>query len=396
MPTLGDSGPALLPGVAEWTGMAASNGEAARRVLVTGLSTFWGGRLALALESNPRIEAVIGVDSEDPNQELTHTEFVRVGVDHRAIGRIVQAANIDTVVDTRLLADSMRGPGGERPTAIHENNVIGTLNILAACSDQGSPVTKLVYKSSGHWYGCAQDDPAYFTETMTRLHGPQNRIERDVVEAEAAVARFQALRPDATTTVLRFANVLGAEVDTSHVHLFGLPVVPMIAGFDPRYQFVDEVDVVQALEHATVNRLPGIFNVAADGVLTLSETISLLGKHPLPVIPPWGTGVAMAVARRLGFEMPQEMLAQLRFGRGMDNRAFKATGFHYRFTSRESVLRLRERLRLEPVGGPLGERYRYEPAVEEFLRRSPNVVRDGRDTVGREDAAMFDPAPPAP
>jgi len=381
--------------MSEWGRMAASNAEATRRVLVTGLSTFWGGRLALALESNPEIEVVIGVDSEDPTQHLTGTEFVRVGVDHRAIGRIVRAARIDTVVDTRLLADSLRGPGGERPHAIHENNVIGTLNILAACSDRDSPVTKLVYKSSGHWYGSAQDDPAYFTESMERQHQPRTRIERDVVEAEAAVARFQALRPEATTTVLRFANVLGAEVDTSHIRFFALPLVPMIAGFDPRYQFVDEIDVVQALEHATVNRLPGIFNVAADGILTLGETISLLGKHPLPVIPPWGTGLAIAAARRFGFELPEEMLSQLRFGRGMDNRAFTASGFHYRFTSRESVLRLRERLRLEPVGGPIGERYRYEPAVEDFLRRSPAVVREGRGAVGREDAAMFDPSPPA-
>lgn len=381
--------------MAEWLPMAADEGEPTRRVLITGLSTYWGGRLAAALESNPEIETVIGVDSKDPSRELSRTEYVRVGAEHRPIGRIVRAARIDTVVDARLLVDSVRGPGGERPHSIHETNVIGTLNILAACSDQDSPVAKLVFKSSGHWYGCAQDDPAYFTETMERGHTPRTRIERDVVEAEKAVARFRDLRPDATTTVLRFANVLGTEVDTSHVRYFALPLVPMIAGFDPRYQFVDEIDVVHALEHATVNRLPGVWNVAADGILTLGETISLLGKRPLPVLPPWGTGIAVAAARRAGWELPEEMLNQLRFGRGMDNRAFKSTGFHYRFTSRESVLHLRERLRLAAVGAGVGGRYRYEPAVEEFLRRSPNVIRGDSENVGREDAAMFEPAPPA-
>ena len=34
----------------------------ARRVLITGLSTFWGGRLAQQLERDPAIEAIIGVD----------------------------------------------------------------------------------------------------------------------------------------------------------------------------------------------------------------------------------------------------------------------------------------------------------------------------------------------
>lgn len=374
--------------------MAPTEGQGTRRVLVTGLSTYWGGRLAAALESNPAIEVIIGVDSEEPTRQLSRTEYVKVGAEHGPIGRIVRAAAIDTVVDARLIVDSQRGPGGERPESPHENNVIGTLNILAACADAASPVRKLVFKSSGHWYGCAQDDPAYFVEGMERGHPPATPIERDVDEAEAAVARFRAQHPEVATTVLRFANVLGTEVDTSHIQYFGLPLVPMIAGFDPRYQFVDEVDVVHALEHATVNDLPGTFNVAADGILTLSETISLLGKHPLPVIPPWGTGLAMAAARQLGWSLPKEMLNQLRFGRGMDNRAFKATGFHYRFTTRESVLHLRDRLRLAPVaaGGPA--RYRYEPAVEEFLKHSPHVERPRPETVGREDAAMFEPSPP--
>ncbi len=323
--------------------------QGARRVLVTGVSNYWGGRLAGALESNPSIEAIIGVDSNEPTRELNRTEYVKVGEQHGLIEKIVRAARIDTVVDTRLKVDSVRGPAGKAPVSVHESNVIGTLNILAACSAADSPVRKLVFKSSAHWYGCEQDDPAFFAESMSRKHPPKTAIERDVVEAEAAVDEFRRQRPDVMVSVLRFANVLGGEVDTSHVRLFGMPLVPMIAGFDPRYQFVDEVDVVHALEHVTVRDLPGIYNVAGDGVLTLSETISLLGKRPLPVIPPWGTGLATAAMRRLGFSLPEEMVNQLRFGRGMDNRLFKAAGFHYRFTSREAVVHLRERLRLDPV-----------------------------------------------
>ncbi len=36
-----------------------------------------------------------------------------------------------------------------------------------------------------------------------------------------------------TVTILRFANVLGPEVETSHIRMFSLPLVPMILGFDP-------------------------------------------------------------------------------------------------------------------------------------------------------------------
>ena len=337
------------------------------RVLITGLSTYWGGRLAQALEEDERVEAIIGVDNRDPTRELDRTEFVRVGTQHALLRRIVEAAEIDTVIDSRLVVDSVTTSSRKA----HENNVIGTMNILAACS--GSSVRRFVFKSSAHYYGTAQDDPAFFTESMGRPHPPKTRIERDIVEAEASVRDFAEKNPQVTTTIMRFANVLGPDVKTSHTTLFSLPVVPTILGFDPRYQFVHEDDVVAALAHAVRSDTPGIYNVAADGVLALTEVIDLLGKQWAPLLPPWGAGVAAAALRRLGLSIPPEMLGQLRFGRGLDNRKLKANGFRYRYTSREAVAALAEHMRLHPVMRGAAEPYRYEREVEDFLRWSPHV-----------------------
>nr|MBA2793463.1 NAD-dependent epimerase/dehydratase family protein [Thermoleophilaceae bacterium] len=127
-----------------------------KRVLITGLSTYWGGRLALALEGDPAIEAIIGVDNEEPSVELARTEYVKVGTQHALLRRVVEAAEIDTVVDTRLVVDSST----TSPRKAHENNVIGTMNILAACSGHDCCVRKLIFKSSTHFYGSEQDDPA--------------------------------------------------------------------------------------------------------------------------------------------------------------------------------------------------------------------------------------------
>jgi UDP-glucose 4-epimerase len=345
-----------------------------RRILVTGLSTFWGGLLAQALERNPAIECIIGVDSSDPTRELERTEFVRVGTQHSLLRRVVLAAEIDTVVDTRLAVDSASLPARDS----HENNVIGTMNILAACGGPGSTVRKFVFKSSTHYYGTAQDDPAFFSEDMTRPHPPATPIERDIVEAEAGVADFAEKNPDVCVTLLRFSNVVGPDVRTTHTKLLSLPIVPMILGFDPRYQFVHEDDVVRALGHVVEGEHPGVYNVAGDGVLTLTEVAGLLGKTYAPVLPPWGTGVATALARRLGLEIPPEVVGQLRFGRGIDNRKLKATGFGYRYTSRESVIKLGEHMRLHPILREVQEPYRYEREVEEFLRWSPNVRDSAR------------------
>jgi len=121
------------------------------------------------------------------------------------------------------------------------------------------------------------------------------------------------------------------------------------------------------------HRLPGTYNVAGDGVLALSEVAGLLGKPYAPLLPPWGTGLATSVLRRVGVEIPPEALEQMRYGRGVDNRRFKASGFHYQHTSRETVTKLGEHLRIHPVVRGAQEPYRYEREVEDFLRWSPHV-----------------------
>lgn len=352
--------------------VAAPRDGRTRRVLVTGLSTYWGGRLAQALESFEHVEAIIGVDNKDPRRELERTEFVKVSNQHSLLQRIVRAAEIDTVIDTRLVVNSLMAA----PRLAHENNVIGTMNILAACTGKGSPVRNFIFKSSTHYYGAEQDDPAFFTEEMRRPHPPHSALERDIVEAEEAVTEFAQRNPEVRVTVLRCANVLGPDVDTAFTRMLRLPLVPMVLGFDPRLQFVHEDDVVHALEHAAFHPAPGVFNLAADGVLALSEVIGLLGKRPAPVLPPWGTGLVAAPLRRLGFRIPDEALNQLRFGRGVDNRRFKSTGFSYGYTTRETVLSLGEHLRLAAVRRGVERTYTYEREVEEFLRWSPYVRRE--------------------
>lgn len=356
-----------------------------KRVLITGLSTYWGGRLAQALEQDPAIEAIIGVDKRPPKVALERTEFVRVEDHHSLIRRIVQAAEIDTVVDTRLVADAIV----TSPKLAHENNVIGTMNVLAACSGPDSFVKKVVFKSTGRYYGVEQDDPGFFTETMRRPKAPRTQIERDVVEAETAVREFGERNPDTTVTVLRFANALGPAQKTSHMRYLGLPAIPTILGFDPRCQFIHEDDVAGCLDHAVRNDLDGVYNCAADGVLSLSEVIGLLGKVNAPILPPVGTGLALAGMRRAGLKLPADMVEMLRFGRGMDNRRFKATGYRYRCTTRETVIKLREYQRLAPLTRVSAEGYRYEEEVEEFLRRSPSVRPGAVGPDGRLDAQQI-------
>ena len=210
---------------------------------MTGVATYWGARLAQALEGFEQIGAIIGVNAGEPRRERERTEFVKVSNQHSLIQRILRAAEID------------------------DRHADG-LNSLAA-------------------------------------------------------------RPR-EAHVLRCANVLGPDVDSAFTRMFSLPLVPTVIGFEPRLQFVHEDDVVHALEHAALEQLPGTFNVAADGVLALSEAIDLLGKRALPAVPPFGGALLAAPLRRLGVRIPDELGNLLRFGRGVDGRLYQATDFDLR------------------------------------------------------------------
>ena len=343
-----------------------------RRVLITGLSSYWGGRLAQELERDESIAVIVGVATEEPTLPLERTEFVRVGTQHALLRKIVHAAAIDTVIDTRLIVDSATAPA----RVAHERNVIGTMNILAACGGPDSPVTRVVFKSSAHYYGCERDDPSFFTEQMRRPHEARTRLESDIVEADDAVRGFAERNPHVTVTTLRFCNGLGPDLHTSHSALLGLPAVPGILGFDPRYQFIHEDDIVGVLHHAATHPLEGIHNAAPDGVLALSEIASLLGKPYAPILPPIGTGLGVRAARLVGLNIPPEVERQLRYGRGLDNRKLKQSGYRFSLTTRETIQEFAAALRLKPLRESGEAPYRYEREVEEFLRWSPSVRRE--------------------
>jgi UDP-glucose 4-epimerase len=128
------------------------------RVLVTGLSTFWGGRLAQALEARDDIEVIVGVDTREPRVPLEKTEFVRTDSSYSILSRIVRATQIDTILHTHLIVDSTQATG----RLVHEINVIGTMNLLAAAGAAGSPVRKVIVKGSSLVYGSNYQDPYMF------------------------------------------------------------------------------------------------------------------------------------------------------------------------------------------------------------------------------------------
>jgi UDP-glucose 4-epimerase len=342
-----------------------------RRVLITGLSTFWGGRLAQVLESDPDVEVVIGLDTKEPTVRLERTEYVRSDENYSILARIVRATKVDTIVHTFLSVDSTEMTG----RALHELNVIGTMNLFAAASAAGSSVRDVVVKSSALVYGCSPADPVWCREDYRRQAPLRTKVEKSLVEVEGYVRDFAIDNPHVCVSLLRFSNVIGSDITTPITRALQRPVVPSVFGFDPRFQFVHEDDVVRAIMHVLEHHVPGIFNVAGDGLLPWSEVVAMAGKRtvPLPVI---GRSLFTGALRRVGVDLPTELIDLLTYGRGIDNRRLKAEGFKYRYTSAGAVEAFMESLRLRRTVGNPDPPWRYDEDVEQFFRHSPAVVRD--------------------
>src|SRR5690606_34463085 len=129
-----------------------------RVVLVTGISRDVGRRFARHAAADPSIDRVIGVDVVPPRGDIGEVSFVRADIRNPVIAKVIAREQVDTVVHMSVIATP--GKSGGR-NAMKELNVIGTMQLLAACQ-RVETVKHLVVKSTTTVYGGSSRDPAMF------------------------------------------------------------------------------------------------------------------------------------------------------------------------------------------------------------------------------------------
>lgn len=303
-----------------------------RVVLVTGVAGDLGRRFARRLAERPEIDRVVGVDVTPPRLGTGAMQFVRCDIRTPLIAKVILREQVDTVVHAAVSAT----PGPGRTGSMKELNVIGTMQLLAACQ-QAPQLQHLVVRSSTAVYGASNRDPAMFTEEMNAKRLPSSGFPKDVAEVEGYVRGFARRRPDVRVTTLRLAHMIGTTVVTPMTEYLRLPVIPTVLGFDPRLQFVHEHDAHGALEHATLGTVGGTFNVAGSGLMMLSQAARRLGR-PVAPLPPAALGAVGSVirpVRRANFT--REQVAFLTYGRGVDTtRMRQVLGYQPVFTTTEA------------------------------------------------------------
>lgn len=345
-----------------------------RRILITGVSRFLGLRLAKRLENDPGVEAVIGVDLEEPTVPIAGLEFVRADIRNPMVARVLEATKVDTLIHTNI-ASSPGMLGGR--SNMKENNVIGTMQLLAA-AQRAERIKRVVVKSSTAVYGSRSGEPSVIAEDYASREVDLGGYAKDCAEAEQYVRDFGRRREDADLVILRTQNVVGPTVRTNITEYLSLPVIPTAFGYDPRLQLLHEEDAVEALYASVMGDARGIFNIAAEGVVYLSQAIRMMGRAPMPLMLP-AAQTAAAILRRTGLiDFPTDQLQLILFGRVVDiTRAREVLGFTPAFTTQDALRDLREH-RLpdtapEPRAHPTWERELFEYLKQRSEGRKESV-----------------------
>lgn len=266
-----------------------------RVTLVTGVGNCWGSQVASRLLYQPRGGTepelkVIGTDSSPLEKEIEGLDFIQADVRNPLFVEILKTENVHTVCHLAF-NESVRDS-----EAIFDLNVMGTMKLLGACAEAG--VKKVVLKSSTAIYGARSTNPSYLTEKHP-LQGSQTyAYNRHLLEIEAFCNGFRRQVPQIELTILRYSSIIGPKCDTPMTRFLKEPLAPVLLGFDPLMQVIHEKDVIDSLIHAVKRDIPGVFNLAAEGVLPLSRLCGLAAKVPLPMVhllAYWGVGVTKAL-----------------------------------------------------------------------------------------------------
>ncbi len=280
----------------------------ALRVAVTGPTGEIGISTIDALEASPDVGEIVGMARRpfDPADRGWTKTVYRQGdiLDRKAVDALV--ADADVVVHLAFIIMGSR----EESARI---NMAGTRNVFAATVDAERP-RRLVYTSSVAAYGYHADNPTPITEDVPARGTPEHYYSEQKAACEAALEEITAgsalevfvLRPcvvagpkaPALADAMPWNRLPGGVRRITQ----SIPVLkPPMPDPGTPLQLVHHDDVAAAIALAvTADAPPGAYNIAGDGVLSMSDVGAALGARPVKV--PKAAAVATSeVLARLPF-----------------------------------------------------------------------------------------------
>ncbi len=280
-------------------------------VAITGPTGDIGRSLVRALDSHREIAHITAMARSpfDPAAAgLRKTEYRQADVlDADAVAELIEGADVVVHLAFVIMGDLAQ-------TA--KVNLEGSRNVFGAAIDAG--VKRLVYASSVAAYGFHDDSPELLTEDVPARGTKRHYYSAQKAELEEAL--WQLLDGSQTDAyVFRPCIVAGPDalamlesipyIQVSErmpaAMLRALEFMPALKPVIPDpgvpFQLVHHDDVATAMRAAVLGRgEPGVYNLAGDGTMTMSDLAKALGWYSIPV-PDLALGAAAELVARLPF-----------------------------------------------------------------------------------------------
>jgi UDP-glucose 4-epimerase len=312
--------------------MSLTGQSGARSVLITGAEGYLGRLVVKALSADPGdVDTIVASDIRPPIIPLSNVTYVTADIRSEEIVNALRQYQVDTVV--HLAAIVTPGPRDDREAA-HAVEVRGTRSLLRACLAAG--VNRFVYTSSGAAYGYYADNPEWLSEDDAIRGNSEFAYSDHKRQVEEMLARWRERHPELKQLIFRPGVILGASANNQITALFDKPTMLGVAGSTSPFVFIWDQDVVGAIVKGVRQGGEGVFNLAGDGVLTMPDIASRLGKRYL-ALPSWLLRGALWVLSKLRLtQYGPEQVGFLQYRPVLSNRRLKEEfGYIPQKTTRE-------------------------------------------------------------
>jgi nucleoside-diphosphate-sugar epimerase len=245
--------------------------------------------LALALEADPAVERVIGLDANEPPVLGPKFEFVRAREGERLAA---QLGGSDVVALFPTLDAAARD--GDR-----QGRTVLDIAEHVRKGAEAAGARRLVLWSSGVVYGAHADNPVPLAESDPIRPEPGFPIAGQLAEIERVVLGFDG---QDGAVVLRAAPVWAPTWGTVFSRWLAAPVLLGISGANPVMQALHPDDAAGGLAHAVTAAVPsGTYNLAPEDWVEAGEVAAIAGRRRVQLPEPlmvtlaerlWALGVA--------------------------------------------------------------------------------------------------------
>ncbi len=304
------------------------------RILIAGVASRIGRRLAARLVHEPDISAVTGLDPRACYPPVEGLRFIRAGFDRPEWTPALHE------IDAAVILPGLAWPPRWHDRAAEPGRIRAVQSVLDACA--AAPVTKLVVANSAALYGIQPPDPVRETAPVRGGH-----VTSAYARSRARLADVLDLfAEDYPGTLTRYRA--GWLCGPHHLALLrqftGEPV--LACGYEQRaLSVIHEDDLVDALVFALRNDLPGVYNVAAAHGLSFNDIAALTGKQHACTPLPWLVVRAYVRWRWLRWRTPPLWVRALYRGAPLDVSKLSAAGWTAQYSARAAFVETLDVLR---------------------------------------------------